>query len=188
MVRLSRTACPTAEPELLDDIGSGFARSNVSLVQASVTHWMGTVARARAFPRSGSGRCMRRSSWPLIALALAACGGGATEPPLPAIAFVTGRVFAMSGQPVADARLAITCAHADEAVATTDGAGRYVINLTASASTVGRRVACEFVVGTASAPRLRADTSLMFGVWGLPHPLQIVDLTEAAVVAASPSY
>ena len=113
---------------------------------------------------------------PLVALlAVCACS---FSPQASGNADVTGQVLQSSGQPFASSSVVINCGPGGPTKSVpTEADGRYAANLSASAA---GRVPCVFAVPDLGAARIRVDTALGFAPLGQLHPLQIIDLREAA--------
>jgi hypothetical protein len=99
-------------------------------------------------------------------------------PQLAGNADVTGQVVQSSGQPLANSSVVIDCgAGGTTKTVPTDTEGRYGGNLSAPAPD---RIRCVFAVPDFATPRIRVDTAIGFAPFGQLHPLQIIDLREAA--------
>ena|SRR6266545_1137739 len=100
------------------------------------------------------------------------------SPQAPGNADVTGQVLQSSGQPLANSSVVIDCgAGATTKTVPTDSDGRYGANLSAPAP---GRIRCLLGVPDLGTPRIRVDTAIGFAPYGQLHPLQIIDLREAA--------
>src|ERR1043165_1758063 len=141
--------------------------------QSSIAGVDGGVSRAA--PRGGGVVLMMRHVFiGLVAMGIHTCS---LSPEDAGDADVTGQVLQRSGEPLRESPVVIACAGRAAQTAPTDSAGRYRPNLLSPAPGTRR---CVFAVPELTTPRIRVDTLIGFAPNGQLHPLQFIDLREAA--------
>jgi hypothetical protein len=123
--------------------------------------------------------CLLRFLPPVtLLLGLAACSSSLLSDSSDGYADVLGRATHLSGLPLANSTVAISCANGTvRKNVPTDSLGRYGAALTVSGA-AGVRVRCLFGAPDSVTARIRADASIGFSRAGQPHPIQFVDLHE----------
>jgi len=124
---------------------------------------------------------MRHTASLSVLLALGACTGPSDSE---GYADVTGHVFLASGAPFPTPTVTVECAGgAFSKSVPGDSLGLYQMALTAQGTVMtssGSRVRCSFRASGSGRADIQLDTTIGFGPAGMPHPLQFVDLRQAA--------